>query len=230
MARELAHLMVKMSADSAQLRRDMRQVTQSVGAMERRMATAANAIKASFAGIGMTRLVREFTQASDTYTKLNSRIKLVTASAAEQAAVEQRLFESAQRTRSAYAGTVELYARVARNSDQLGASQAELLQLTESVNQAIQIGGATAKEASAGVIQFSQALASGELRGEELRSVMENMPRLAEAIAKGLEAIGVGARVTLGDLRRLSQAGELTADRIFNALLTQTGALGRTGF
>ncbi|WP_440940972.1 tape measure protein, partial [Immundisolibacter sp.] len=172
----------------------------------------------------MTRLVREFTQASDTYTKLNSRIKLVTASAAEQAAVQQRLFESAQRTRTAYAGTAELYARVARNVGQLGVSQAEVLRLTESVNQAIQIGGATAQEAAGGVIQFTQAMSAG-LGGEELRSVTENMPRLAEAIMRGLEAIGVGARVTLRELRALGEARELTPDRLFRAIMTQVDTL-----
>lgn len=217
--------MVRMSADSAQLRKDMQRASNSVAAMERRMASAASAIKAGFAGISLAQMTREFTQASDAYTKLNSRIKLVTGSAEEQAAVEKALFASAQRTRSGYEGTVELYTRVARNADQLGASQAELLQLTESVNKAIQIGGSTAQEASAGVIQFSQALASGELRGEELRSVMENMPRLAEAIAKGLEKTGVATRVTLGDMRKLSQDGELTAERIFKALLSQTTEL-----
>lgn len=102
---------------------------------------------------------------------------------------------------------MELYARVARNADGLGASQAELLRVTEAVNQAIQVSGASSAEAAGGVIQFSQALASGELRGEELRSVLENMPRLAQAIIDGLEQIGVGANLTIGDLRKLAEQG-----------------------
>lgn len=170
---------------------------------------------------------REIIRSADTYALLSGRLKLVTSSAEELRAVEQRLFDTAQRTRSGYAETVELYARVARNADGLGASQAELLRVTEAVNQAIQVSGASSAEAAGGVIQFSQALASGELRGEELRSVLENMPRLAQAIIDGLEQIGVGANLTIGDLRKLAEQGELSSERIFRALLTQTSELER---
>ena len=93
-----------------------------------------------------------------------------------------------------------------------------MLRVTELTNKAIQIGGSCAQEAAAGVIQFAQALASGRLQGDELRSILENMPVLAKAISDGLG-------VTIGDLREMGAQGELTARKIVEALLSQGAAL-----
>lgn len=90
--------------------------------------------------------------------------------------------------------------------------------MTKAVTQAIQISGNTATEASAGMIQLAQALASGTLRGDELRSVLEQMPRVAEAIATGLGT-------TIGQLRKLGEQGKLTSDLVFKALISQSGRL-----
>src|SRR5690606_4635231 len=92
---------------------------------------------------------------------------------------------------------------------------------TRSVNQAIAISGASAAEAQAGVIQFSQALASGELRGDELRSVLEQLPRLARAIGDGLVQISVAAKGGIGEIRPLAADGRLTAETVVSGLLTQ---------
>ena len=208
---------------TAQLHAGAERARGSIGLLGKSIFTLKNTI----ASVGIAFAVRELVKAADTYTLLRARIGLVTKSAEELAAVEGRLFESAQRTRSGYQETVALYARVARNAKGLGASQAELLQLTETVNQALQVGGATTQEAAAGTIQFAQALASGTLRGDELRSVLENMPRLAEAIVAGLEKIGAGANLNLGDLRRMSEQGELSAQRLFAALLTQGSTMSQ---
>lgn len=93
-----------------------------------------------------------------------------------------------------------------------------MLRVTKAVSQAIQISGNTATEASAGMIQLAQALASGVLRGEELNSILEQMPRVAEAIATGLGT-------TTGQLRKLGEQGKLTSDLVFKALITQSDRL-----
>ena len=155
--------------------------------------------------------VREVTRFAETWQLAENRIRLVTDSEQELATVTDELLASANRTRSSFESTVELYARVARSSEELGLSQREILNLTETVNQAIQVSGATAQEASAGVIQFAQGLASGALRGDELRSVMEQMPRLARALADGLG-------ISIGELRKLGEEGELTTKRVVEAL------------
>ncbi len=175
-------------------------------------------LRGAITGLGLGLLIRQTVQLNDAWTRSEGRLRLVTNSTAELAQVQADLFKAAQDTRTEYNSTVELYARVARNAESLKRSQKELLGLTEATNQAIQIGGATTQEASAGVIQFSQALASGTLRGDELRSVLENMPRLAQAIADGLGT-------DIGGLRELSEAGELSAERVVAAVLSQTGKL-----
>ena len=175
-------------------------------------------LQGAVAGLGLAAALREIVQASDTFASVRGRLKLVTDGTEQLKATESELFRIAQRTRSSYESTAELYARTARNAESLGLSQQKLFTLTEATNQAIQIGGSSTQEAANGVIQFSQALASGELRGDELRSVMENMPRLTEAIAKGLDT-------DIGGLRDMAEQGELTADRVTQAVLSQTDTI-----
>ena len=181
----------------------------------RSLSGTAGSLRNILAAIGAGLAVRQLIRASDTYKQMEGQLRLVTDSSEELAEVQSELFDIAQDTRSAWEGTVNLYARVARNSDELGVSQGKLLALTKATNQAIQISGATSQEAAAGVTQFAQALAAGELRGDELRSVMEQMPRLAQAIADGLG-------ISRGELRKFAEQGELTADRVIRALLSQT--------
>jgi tape measure domain-containing protein len=100
--------------------------------------------------------------------------------------------------------TGDLYTRIALSSKSLGISQNEALQMTESVNKAIILSGASTQEASAGMIQFGQALASGRLRGDELRSIMEQLPMVADIIARHLG-------VTRGELWALGHQGKITS-------------------
>ncbi len=212
--------MVRMSADSAQLRKDMARVSQSVGAMERRMKSAANLINASFAGISLAGLVREYARASDAYTRAASKIRLYTKNSQELAAVEDSLFDVSQRSRISYETTVDAYARAARNARTLGASQQEIIKVTELVAKSLAIAGASTQESISGVTQLGQALGT-ELGGDELKSLRENAPRVAQAIADGLSVIRNGARVTVADLKAMGAAHELQGEVIFQALLTQ---------
>jgi tape measure domain-containing protein len=145
-------------------------------------------------------------------------LRLVTSGNEELAKVQAQVVDLARQTRTDFTSVGELYARVARSSKELGASQSDILTVTKAVSQAIQISGNSATEASAGMIQLSQALSSGVLRGDELRSVLEQMPRVAEAIATGLG-------VTTGQLRKLGEQGRLTSDLVFKALVSQSERL-----
>lgn len=174
------------------------------------------------AGISAAKGLTEFI---DTVTRVNNKIVTVTDTQAQLNRSFNEIREAARATRSPIENTTELYARFSRSTEELGLSQQELLDLTVQTNQAFQLFGATAQEASAATVQFSQGLAAGALRGDELRSVLEQAPRLAKAIAEGLteiEAFGPETRVTIGDLRDLGKEGELTAQRITDAMLTQT--------
>lgn len=179
---------------------------------------AVSSLKRTLGGIAAAIGINELRKQLDTLQNISNKLRLVTSSTQELLAVQGRLFDIAQRTRSGYESTVELYARTARSAKDLGVSQNDLLQVTEAVNQAIQIGGASAQEASAGVQQLGQALASGRLQGDELRSILENMPRLARAISDGLGK-------NFGELRRLGSEGKLTSQEVFKAIQSQSSAL-----
>jgi tape measure domain-containing protein len=193
-------------------------VSTSLDNTAKRATSFGKAFKGLLGGAAFTTLARDVTRYAqavaglvDEYSKIQNQLRLVTTGSENLRVVQAELFTLAQETRSPLEGTALLYARIARNADDLGLSQKEVLGITRTVNKAIQISGGTAQEASAGVIQFAQALASGTLRGDELRSVMENMPRLSRAISEGLG-------VPIGKLRELSEAGELTAEKVIEAL------------
>lgn len=149
---------------------------------------------------------------ADTATLLASRIRLVTDSEEEFAQVSQRVFGIAQETRTGLEATTTLYTRLARATESLGTSQADVARVTETINKSLIVSGASAVEAENGLIQLSQALASGALRGDELRSVLEQMPSIASAIAAEFQ-------VTVGQLRELGAEGALTSERVVSALL-----------
>lgn len=151
---------------------------------------------------------------ADAYKLLDARLKLVTKSEEERVALNHRLFEVANETRQSVEGVASLYSRVARNATQLGASQEQVVRMTKAVSQSMLISGASTMEAQSAILQLGQAMASGVLRGDELRSVMENAPRLAEAISKGMG-------VTIGELRKMGAEGKLTAKQVMDAILAQ---------
>lgn len=164
--------------------------------------------------------IKALGKTADDFSLLNSRLKLVTSSTEELTQVQQALFEIAQTTRGELAGTVDTYSRLARSTKELNLSQSQLLAVTTTINQAVTVSGASAQSASAALFQLGQGLAAGALRGEELNSVMEQTPRLSEAIAKGMGK-------TIGELRTLGAEGKITAEEVINALLNQRQAIER---
>ena len=158
--------------------------------------------------------------AADEYTRIESRLRQVSGGASGAAELQKELYTVAQESRQSFTELANTYAQVARSTEELGISQGELLNITKAVSQAVTISGASTQAANAAMIQFSQAMASGVLRGEELRSVMEQTPRLARAIAQGL---GVG----IGELRKLGEQGELTAQKVLGAIAKSAGDIDR---
>lgn len=151
-------------------------------------------------------------KAADEWTVFQNRLKLVTETTAELKEAEDGILAIAKRTGQELGGTAEVYQRLAANKKELALNDKELLQITETINKSIVVGGSTAEGASAALTQFGQAMASGVLRGEEFNSMMEQAPGLARALADGL---GVG----VGQLRNMANNGELTAERVTQALL-----------
>ena len=180
------------------------------------------ALKGAFAAVGTSIVVKQFFDLLDVSTQINNRLKLVTASTYALGLAQQQLFEVSQKSRVGFDQTVDLYSRLARSSEELGLTQSELVDITETISQAITISGASAQAADAALMQLGQGIASGTLRGEELNSVLEQTPRLAQAIADGIG-------VSIGQLRALGAEGALTSETVVKAIQTQQGAV-RTEF
>jgi len=151
---------------------------------------------------------------ADSWSLVNSRLKLATDSTEEFSKAQKELFEISQLTRQEFTATADLYSRMARATKSLGTNQEDLLKVTQTVNEALIVSGASAQEASSVITQLGQGLASGVLRGEEFNSIMENGSRVALALADSLG-------VNLGQLRAMATEGALTSDIIVKALVDQ---------
>ncbi len=162
--------------------------------------------------------VQEIVQVADAWNMMGARLKLATAGQREYLTAQKELFAIAQRIGVPVQEVATLYGKLQQAVRMLGGDQKDALSLTESISQALRLSGATAIEAQASLLQFGQALASGVLRGEEFNSVVENSPRLAQALADGLN-------VPIGRLRKLAEEGRLTSDVVVNALQSQKDRL-----
>lgn len=198
--------------------RPLQQVNNELDKTAAKSRNVGTLLNAAFATFGVAVAAKAYANLSDTLTNAQNRLRLVTTSSEELAAVQQRLFTIAEQTRSSFGGTAEVFNRLAVSGKELGVTNSQLLDFTESLNQAIILSGASAQEAQAGLIQLSQGLASGTLRGDELRSVLEQLPAVADVIAKGL-------KVTRGELRQLGEDGKITSKQVLDAFAAARGEL-----
>lgn len=181
-----------------------------IGGSAGKAAVQANRLRNALLGLSVASGALQLAKMLDTFTNLQNRIRNVTTSTTQMNVVTEELFAIANRTRSSFESTAEVYTRTALSVKDLGLSQRETLEFTERLNKTIILSGASAAEAQGAMIQLSQGLASGTLRGDELRSVLEQLPAVADVIAKGLG-------VTRGELRKLGQEGKISALDVINA-------------
>lgn len=167
--------------------------------------------------IGAT-VIRQAAQAADSFQQIQNRLGLITESESDLAGLTEAVFQQAQRTRTEFEAQASLVGRISRASRELGATQGQVLQVSEAVAQTFAISGASAQETTAASIQLGQALASGTLRGDELRSILENNARLSQTIADGLN-------VSVGELRELGAEGRITSREVFQAILADAERL-----
>jgi len=146
-------------------------------------------------------------RAADSYANLTAKIRLATTSQAGFNQAEDAVFAIAQRTSTALDSTASLFGRLNAALKEQGTSQREVLGLTETINKALAVSGATGAETASTILQLSQAFASGTLRGDEFNSVNDAAPRLMKALA---DSMGV----SVGQLRKLAEAGKLTSEQL----------------
>lgn len=157
-------------------------------------------------------------QTADQAHLLSNQLRTVTTDSENLAAVQERLYALSQQTRSGMESTIKVYARTARATEHLGYSQENLVRITETIQKAFAVGGASTQEAMGAAIQLSQGIASDRFSGEEFRSVAENAPVLLKAMADSLD-------VTIGKLREMAHAGQLTADVVTQAILDASASV-----
>lgn len=201
---------------TAQARKSIQGIGRSAD-QTRRLLGFLRAALVVFASIAILRGLANFI---DTLTRLNNKLRLVTGAARELATVQAGLFKISQKTRTEFEGNVDLFSKLARTTTQLKLTYGDLLEVTEAVALATKISGSEAQTAANGIQQFGQALASGVLAGDELRSVTENLTRLAAVIGKEFNVAGAG-------LRAFAKAnpGVITTQRIVKALRAEFGQL-----
>lgn len=180
-------------------------------------------LRSAAIALGAALSVSKLVEYADTFKLLNARVGIVTDSVLEQRLVFQGLTRIANESRVGLQEVNTVYYGLARNNQALGLSQNQLLSITETINKSIAVSGTNAQAAAFGLIQLSQAFGTGQLRGEELNSVLEQLPALAQIISKNIRlmngTIGVG---TPGALKTLAEQGKLTIPQIIDAL--QRGA------
>lgn len=169
------------------------------------------------AWIGASQLIgltSSIVKIADEYIGLQSRLKLATTSQLEFNTANAALFAIAQQNGVPLKESLSLYSKLAPALRELGGTQAQTLTMTDLVGKSLRLSGAGAAESASTMLQLSQALGSGVLRGDEFNSMMENSPRLMKAVADGLGK-------PIGELRKMAEEGKLTADVVVNSLLSQ---------
>jgi tape measure domain-containing protein len=168
---------------------------------------------------GLAAGVRALAKAGDELTQSLSRLQIATGSVSRASEIYATLYRNALQTGVAVSQGVEAFQRFSIAGREIGATSEQVARLVAGLQRVAIVSGASATEVASATLQLGQALASGVLQGDELRSVLEQMPLLAEALAKELG-------VSIGELRKLGSEGKLTADRVFPALIRAAERVG----
>lgn len=233
---EVRGMLIRLEATTAQLRQEMDRadasVTKATGRIDAQLSkvdtafdraaksaqSAAGILKGALTlAIGGASVSAIIDQA-EAYTTVANRLKLVTSSSKEFTEAQNAVFSIAQKSGQPLGATAELYQRIATNQKELKLSGQGVAGIVETISKTLVISGASAASADAALVQLGQAFASGTLRGEELNSVLEQAPALAQAIAKGMGK-------SVGELRNLGTEGKLTSAAVVAALQAQAAAV-----
>lgn len=170
---------------------------------------------AAFAGIQLGgQLVKDLIGLADAAKNIDAQLRIAAGSSEEFAKAQQDVLDIALQTGTKLSSTAELYGRLAQAIHATGGNSADAAIATRAISEAFAISGASAESAQAAIVQLAQGLASGTLRGDELNSVLEQAPRLAQAFADSLG-------ITTGQLRALGTEGQLTPQLLLDAIKQQ---------
>lgn len=186
---------------------------------------------------GALKLTRTFLQASDEMSQITAKLNLINDGQQSTAQLQDMIYQSAQRTRTSYATTADMVARLGQNAGDAFNSNAELVQFAENLNKQFVIAGSSQQEIASASLQLTQALGAGVLRGEELNAVFESAPNVIQNIASYIEnnnallsqmadSLNMDPGELSGNVKRyirdIASEGLLSADIVKNAMLSAT--------
>lgn len=164
------------------------------------------------AAAGVTSLIKDFLELSDSQAQINARLNLMKDETHSVAQLNDLIYQSALRSRAAYSDTADAVGKMGLNAKNAFSSNEELIAFTEQVNKQFKIGGASAQEQSNAMIQLTQAMAAGVLRGQDLNSILAAAPGIARTIE---ESMGWAS----GSIKQYAEDGKVTAQVVKNSLL-----------
>ena len=177
--------------------------------------TGANLIKGAITGATIAAAVATAKKAmsiSDEYANMNARLNMINDGMQSTSELQKSIFTSAQRTGSAYTEMANGVAKMRMQAGDVFQNNGETIAFLETMNKSFVVGGASIEEQKSVMMQLTQAMASGKLQGDELRSLAETSPALIQAIATKLG-------VTRGEVKKLGADGKITADIVKTAML-----------
>lgn len=219
-ATDFEKLVVQLSADLRGYENAMRKAVGVTNSRAREIekryqrmnASISSAVSAPLAGLGAALSVREITRYADAWTQAGNMIAAAAQGSGVQVRSLELLREGADDARTSLESYANLYASLIRAASGVAKSEEEIATATNLVSKAMQAGGASIAEQQSAILQLGQALGSGVLQGDELRSLRENAPIIAQAIATEFG-------VAIGQLKKLGEEGKLTSDRVFQAII-----------
>ena len=220
---ELGAEMREIQIQQDRMTQNQDEFTQSVRRSESRMSRLGSAAIAVNQGLELMQRIGNgingFMTYSDEAMMINSRIGMMNDGLMKHHELQKKILQMANDTRSGYAETVDLMSKLTMS----GAfdSTAHVMDMTESINKAIRIGGGTDEMNKSAMLQLSQALGSGVLQGDELRSLSENAPYMMKVLADGLG-------VARGELKQMGADSELTTDVVIKAFENQRDVINST--
>lgn len=188
----------------------------TAGGEASKFGTAITPLAGAIAGIVSIQAIVNLQKLSEQFTLLESRVKRLSASAADAKTNYAALIQISSAGGSDLTTTIKLWESLTASLRSLGVTRDQILSLTDTLQKIGKIGGSSAEEISAALRQFSQAVAGGTLRAEEFNSIIEQMPELGRKIADGLG-------IPFNELRQQMLDGKLTIDRVLTAIQEQTG-------
>lgn len=217
-----ADLLIRIAADTAQVRSEMNEVRRSVGGSLSPLGDMADVVggklRNMLAGLATGAAVAKFIEMADAARLLEARLKLAVGSGDAFVRAQRDIYEISQRNSAGIEEMTQLYTKLHAPVERLGGTTRETTGIVEAFSAALKVGGANTQEAASATLQFAQAMASGRLNGDEFRSMTEASPRFMKALADGMG-------VPIEKLKEMSTQGKLTADVVGNALMKELANL-----